>query len=293
MNFLMKQERTVIGVDLGGTNMRAGLVKGNTIALHAQRLVPKTTDATLVVKELIALITEMLTPEVTAIGIGVPSLVGRQSGIVYDVQNIPSWKEVPLKGILTGMFNLPVFINNDANCFAVGERVFGSGVEFDDFVGLITGTGMGGGIIKNGHLMQDQNCGAGEFGMIPYLDHDYEYYCSGQFFTNQYGVAGDVLAAQAEAGDPTAIEAFNEYGRHLGNGIKTILLAIDPEAIIIGGSVSQSFHLYKNSLWDEINRFPYRITLKNIRILPSQMAEIALFGAAALCIDNTDNVTEL
>lgn len=285
----MKQERTVIGVDLGGTNMRAGLVKDGKIAKHAQRLVPKTDDPDVVVKDIIEVITEVITPDVCAIGIGVPSLVGAISGIVYDVQNIPSWTEVPLKDILAKHFNIPIYINNDANCFAVGERVFGAGMKYDDFVGLITGTGMGGGIIKNGHLMQDQNCGAGEFGMIPYLDRDYEFYCSGQFFTNVYGTEGHEMAKRAKNGDKDAQEAFNIYGRHLGKGIKAILLSVDPKAIVIGGSVSKSFDLYKDAMWEEIKTFPYSITLKNIEIVPSNMEEISIFGAAALCINNLEN----
>lgn len=282
----MEQERTVIGVDLGGTNMRAALVKDRIIMKHAQRLVPKTNDPMKVVEELTATIKEVLTPEVTAIGIGVPSLVGYDTGIVYDVTNIPSWTEMPLKKILSKTFNLPVFINNDANCFAVGERVYGEGIQFENFVGLITGTGMGGGIIKDGRLMQDMNCGSGEFGMMPYLDHDYEYYCSGQFFTNTYGVSGEEMAQRAKAGDVQAIEAYNTYGRHLGKGIKAILYAVDPEAIIIGGSVSKSFSLYEKAMWEEIKTFPFRITLEKIRILPSNLAEVAIYGAAALCINN-------
>lgn len=284
----MKKERTIIGVDLGGTNMRAGLVADNRILKHAQRRVPKTDNPEDVISELKAVIDEVMTTEVSAIGIGVPSLVGTKSGIVYDVQNIPSWVEVPLKDILWSHFDMPVYINNDANCFAVGERVFGDGAQFDDFVGLITGTGMGAGIIKSGHLVQDQNCGAGEFGMIPYLNHNYEYYCSGQFFTNTYGIEGHEMARRANQGNSDAILAFEAYGHHLGMGIKTIMYTVDPQAVIIGGSLSKSYHLYEKAMWEEIKSFPYSISLKNFKIMPSKMEEISIFGAAALCINNLD-----
>ncbi|MCU4156877.1 ROK family protein [Carboxylicivirga sp. A043] len=281
----MEQIRTIIGVDLGGTNMRAGLVVGDEIKKVSSCLVPKTDVAEEVTEALITTIKEVITTEVEGIGVGVPSLVKASSGIVYDVQNIPSWKKIPLKDILEKEFKLPVYINNDANCFAVGERVYGAGREYADFVGLITGTGVGGGIIKKGHLMPDQNCGAGEFGMMPYLEHDYEYYCSGQFFENVYNVSGGELAQRASEGDAKALDIFKEYGKHLGKAIKNILLAVDPNAIVLGGSVSKSYAYYKEAMWSEISTFPYQFVLENFVIVPSVVKEIAILGAAALYVD--------
>lgn len=281
----MEQTRTIIGVDLGGTNMRAGLVEGDKIMEVSSCLVPKTDVAKEVTQALITTIRKVLTPEVEGIGVGVPSLVKAASGVVYDVQNIPSWKKIPLKDILENEFNVPVYINNDANCFAVGERVYGAGQDYDDFVGLITGTGLGGGIIKKGHLLQDQNCGAGEFGMMPYLEHDYEYYCSGQFFENVHHINGGELAQRAAAGDKEALVIFREYGTHLGKAIKAILFAVDPNAIVLGGSVSKSYEYYNEAMWKEIATFPYQFVLENFVIVPSVVKEIAILGAAALYID--------
>ncbi len=281
----MEQTRMIIGVDLGGTNMRAGLVQGDKILEVSSCLVPKTDRAEDVTAALIKTIRKVLTGDVEGIGVGVPSLVKAASGIVYDVQNIPSWKKIPLKEILEKEFKLPVYINNDANCFAVGERVYGAGQAYEDFVGLITGTGVGGGVIKKGHLMPDQNCGAGEFGMMPYLEHDYEYYCSGQFFENEHNVNGGDLAELASEGDKKAQAIFAEYGTHLGRVIKAILFSVDPQAIVLGGSVSKSYAFYKEAMWKEISTFPYQFVLENFVIVPSVVKEIAILGAAALYID--------
>ena len=277
--------KKVIGVDLGGTNMRAGRVWGSEIEKHASRAVPKTTVAHEVTSALIETISEVLDNDVEGIGIGVPGLVKADTGVVFDIQNIPSWKNIGLKEILETEFKLPVYINNDANCFAVGEREFGEGQKYDDFIGLITGTGLGAGIIKNGKLLPDQNCGAGEFGMIPYLDGIYEDYCSGQFFENKYSTDGGEMAKKAMTGDPAAQEAFAVYGKHLGRAIKTILFAVDPKAIVIGGSVSKSFHLYQEAMWDEINTFPFRYVTGNLEVVTTEVAEIAILGAAALYIN--------
>lgn len=281
----MEQTKTIIGVDLGGTNMRAGLVQGDEILKVSSCRVPKTETAEEVTAELIRTIHKVLTPEVEGIGVGVPGLVKTGSGIVYDIQNIPSWKKIPLKQILETEFKLPVYINNDANCFAVGERVYGAGQAHDDFVGLITGTGVGGGVIKNGHLMPDQNCGAGEFGMMPYLDHDYEYYCSGRYFENVHNINGAELALRASEGDKKAQAVFAEYGTHLGKVVKAILFSVDPQAIVLGGSVSKSYAFYQEAMWKEISTFPYRFTLENFVIIPSVVKEIAILGAAALYIN--------
>lgn len=277
--------KKVIGVDLGGTNMRAARVNGFEIVEHAAHAVPKTNIAEKVSSALIKTIAKVMDSGVEGIGIGVPGLVKSDEGIVFDIQNIPSWKNIRLKEILENEFQVPVYINNDANCFAVGERVFGKGKKYSDFVGLITGTGLGAGIIKNGKLLPDQNCGAGEFGMIPYLDGVYEDFCSGQFFENEYNTEGGNMAQKAQNGNKNAIEAFNAYGKHLGMAIKTILFTVDPKAIVLGGSVSKSFKLYKQALWDEVKTFPYRYVTNNLEIVTTDVKEIAILGAAALYIN--------
>lgn len=280
--------KTIIGVDLGGTNMRAGRVTGNSIEQTAKTSVPATENWEIVYEELRKTIKSVWAPHVSGIGIGVPGVVDYKTGMVFDIQNIPSWKEVPLARLLSDEFKVPVFVNNDANCFAAGERYFGQGRQFDDFTGLIIGTGLGAGIIKSGHLLPDQNCGAGEFGMIPYLDHNYEHYCSGRFFQNQGHVSGEEAAKLAGQNDATAIELFSKFGQHLGNAIKTIIFALDPAAIILGGSVSRSFHFFESALNKELSTFPYARTIENLKIIPSQIPDIAITGAAALYYENKE-----
>ncbi|MGM0375511.1 MAG: ROK family protein, partial [Bacteroidota bacterium] len=182
-------------------------------------------------------------------------------------------------------FGVPVYVNNDANCFAAGERYFGKGKDYDDFVGLTSGTGLGAGIIKDGRLMSDQNCGAGEFGMIPYLDHNYEHYCSGQFFSRQ-GIPGHLAAEKAVLGDHTALNLFRSYGKHLGNAMKTIIFAMDPAAIILGGSVAKSFVFFEDAFMKELKTFPYKRTIRKLEIKTSEMTDVAIAGAAALYYEN-------
>lgn len=123
-------------------------------------------------------------PEVAGIGVGVPSVVDSEEGIVYNVANIPSWAEVPLKRLLQERFSVPVYINNDSNCFALGVKLFGEGRKYRNLVGMTIGTGVGTGIIINGELYSGQNTGAGEIGSLPYLSHDFEHYCSSGFLSD-------------------------------------------------------------------------------------------------------------
>ena len=161
-----------IGVDLGGTNMRAGRVENDCLVAQASERTPKSPKDTAETIDLLErVIRSVWTPAVSAIGIGVPGLVDRQNGVVYNLVNIPHWDVVPLREILEARFGVRVVIDNDANCFALGERVFGVGRQYENFVGLTLGTGLGGGIIQQGRLLADSNCGSGEFGMMPYRDN--------------------------------------------------------------------------------------------------------------------------
>lgn len=278
---------SLIGVDLGGTNMRAGLVTNNSIIKLESASVPKTNNWKEVFNKLIEVTESVWSANVMGIGIGVPGIVDNKTGVVYDIQNIPSWIEVPVGRLLSEHFNVPVYINNDANCFTAGERYFGKGRDYDDFVGLISGTGLGAGIIKNGHLMPDQNCGSGEFGMIPYLNHNFEHYCSGRFFINQTGLNGHEAASLAKKGDLATLQLFADFGKHLANAMKTIIFALDPAAIILGGSVIKSYPFFEKALKKELQNFSYSKPIQNLSVLTSDIPEIAILGAAGLYYEKT------
>ena len=276
-----------IGVDLGGTKVKAGLVSNGHILRSHRELVPAQGSVDEVIDILCHTIAHVLEPSVSGIGIGVPSVVDTESGIVYDVQNIPSWKEVPLKEILQDKFGLPVAINNDVNCFALGENHFGLGREFDHFVTLIIGTGIAAGIVINNQIYPGRNCGAGEIGMINYLDHHFEYYASGQFFENLHNTTGEEQFHLAMKNNVKAKSLFKEFGTHIGNVVKAVLYTYDPQLIILGGSVIQAFHLFESSMMQTIQTFAYRPVLDNLMIKLSRNPDIGILGASALHYQTT------
>jgi glucokinase len=275
----------LLGLDIGGTNIRAGLVEDNNLVRAESVRVKKNGSSDEIMEDVLSLIRKFDLNGITGIGAGVPSVVDVEKGIVYDVMNIPSWKEVHMKEIFESEFKIPVHINNDANCFACGEKYFGKARQYSNIVGLITGTGFGAGIILNNKLYAGNNCGAGEFGMVKYKDKDYESYCSGQFFTGMYKVPGEELSRRAAENDTEALRIYEEYGRSLGDAVTMILYTIDPEIIILGGSVSRSFQYYKKAMFSTLQGCVYPGSVEKLKIEVSELQYGAILGAAALCYD--------
>ena len=278
----MKNEM-ILGIDMGGTNLRAGLVKNGVATNIISQRIHAGGSVEEVLNEFFYLIDKVIHDDVKAIGIGFPGLA--VNGIAYDVYNIPSWKEVPLQRLLEQRYNKPVLINNDANCFTLGEFYFGKGKGADTMIGLTVGTGLGSGIIIGNKLYSGKACCAGEFGMIPYLDKFYEYYASGQFFQNIYGIDGETVFNKAAQGDEDVLNMYAVFGKHLGNAIKTILYALDPQLIVLGGSVRHAFQFFEQCMWQQIETLELKRGLTEFKIEVSELENSAILGAASLHYD--------
>ncbi len=281
-----QKDKTIVGVFLGGKNLVAGRVKGGKIEQLSNLIIDNKAPEEDVLADVITSIQEVITDDVEGIGIGVPSVVDTTRGIVYKVTNIPSWIEVHLKDIIEEKFNRKVLINNDANCFAVGEKHFGKAQSYRNIVGLTIGTGMGAGIIVDNKLYFGANCGAGEFCSIPYREANYEYYCSTRYFEEKYGIKSDILLERAEQGDKVALAIYEQFGFDLGNAIKTILFAVDPDIIVIGGRITKAYPFFNKAMRMKVKTFGYKNTLNKLKIEVSKNPNMAVLGAAALCIDD-------
>ncbi|WP_259069382.1 ROK family protein [Mucilaginibacter sp. X4EP1] len=279
------QNEKLIGIDLGATNIRGAIVTNGNIKEIISRRIHSIGTEEQVLEDVFFITDQLIAVDVKAIGIGVPSIVDINEGIVYDVQHIPSWKEVHLKEILEARYRLPVFVNNDANCFALGEHYFGKGKNAAGMVGLAIGTGLGAGIIINKKLYAGPNCGAGEFGMVDYLDQNYEFYCSGSFFQNVHGINGETVFKNARNGDTKALKLYAELGIHMGNTIKLIMYTYDPELIVLGGSVASAFEYFEQTMWERIKTFGYPKSVDHLKIQTSELDNAAILGAAALFYD--------
>jgi glucokinase len=271
----------IIGIDLGGTNVRAGLVdNGNLLQIYQSELSQKNSlESTL--QQLFSSISAFENYDITAIGIGVPSIVDTTKGIVYDVVNIPSWKKVELKNILEERFRIPTYINNDVNCLALGEQLFGQASSFSSFVTIAIGTGLGAAIIIDRKLYEGLNCGSGEIGYLPYLDKNLEFYASGTFF-DTYSTTAHAAYHAALNSNESALKMWTSYGHHLGQVMKVVMYTYAPEAVIIGGGLSNAFPFFKASMYQGMDDFIYPGMLKQVQILPSSLKNMAILGAAAM-----------
>ncbi|MCP4655339.1 MAG: ROK family protein [bacterium] len=278
----------IVGIDLGGTNVRVGKVRGQKLeSRHRRRICAHATEEN-VLDEIFDAVDQVLDGDVVGIGCGVPSVVDVDRGIVYTVENIPSWREVHLKDALESRYHVPAFINNDANAFVLGEMVFGKGQGYRNIVGLTLGTGLGAGIVIDGRLYSGTNCGAGEIGMIPYRDEIIESYCAGPFFQRRSGVAGDVVFERAQQGDEQALQLYEAYGREFGHAVMTVLYAYDPELIVLGGSISKAFALFEGGMRERLKQYAYQHALERLVIACSETEDVAVLGAAALYLDARD-----
>ncbi|WP_291788115.1 ROK family protein [Cecembia sp.] len=272
----------ILGIDIGGTNIRAGVMINNELQDIRSIETPSRESKEYILEVIADFISGYLDYDFFAIGIGIPGLIDTENGIVLNLSNIPSFTKVHLKDFLQNRFAKPVFINNDANCFTLGEYKFGSAQGYQHVVGITLGTGVGTGIIANGHLYCGRYCAAGEWCSVPYLEKDFEFYCSGKFFIRKFGKKPKSLFKKAALGDPEALKAFDEFGVHLGELIKNVLYVLAPQAIVLGGSIRKAYPFFKDSMFSSISRFKYPTVSSNLKVLISELDETAIHGAVAL-----------
>ncbi len=275
----------ILGIDIGGTNFDLGIVSSGQVTARSKSGVLKTASEKELLARLFDAIDSHITENTSAIGVGVPGVVDADKGVIYDIQNIPAWKEVPLQKILEEKYSIPVRLNNDANCFALGEKYFGAGKDYANFVGLSIGTGLGMGVIINNRPYNGVLCGAGEIGMLPFKDGIVEDYAGSFFFKRKYQMSAKEIHDLALRKQPQAIEAMNEFGQHLGMAIQMILYMYAPEAIMLGGSISKAYKLFEGSMNETVSAFAYSKQIEKLVIKCSEIEDIAILGAASLCME--------
>ena len=272
----------IVGIDIGATKTHIGIIRDSEVIKEVLYTTAAQAAKEDIIQQLIHEIEKLAGTDFSGIGIGVPGLVDETKGIIYDLWNIPSWKEVHLKKDLEAYFGKPVRMTNDANVFALGESAFGKGVAFKNLVGVTLGSGFGTGIVIDGILYSGSLSGAGELGDLPYLDGCIEDYCSGKFFRRQYKLSGAEAYSLAETGDTKALEIFEEYGEHLANALKIMIGVLSPHAIFLGGSVSCSYKFFEASLRNKLNAISFKRINERLIIAPSELEKSSLLGAAAL-----------
>ncbi len=317
-------QKIAIGVDIGGTSVKLGIVsaKGRVLA-SSSFLTEKTKSRKKQLETLAAHILELIRRardknfRVLGLGIGAPGPIDVEKGFVHFFPNIPGWKSTPLKKILQKKLKLPVFIDNDANAMALGEFLFGAGRGAKNIVALTLGTGIGGGLVMDGklfhgpaysaaeigHLVINENgpqCGCGSRGCIEtYVGNGYfvkevqRRLKAGQksvlksWLRKKAKLTPLLVAQAARKGDRFSREIWRETGEHLGTALTGLVNILNPEKIILGGGIAQNGKFLFHPVVKTLQKKAFPIAARSVKVVRAALGvDAGLIGAAALVFVN-------
>jgi glucokinase len=293
--------KQIIGIDIGGTNIKLGRYtqQGQCLASLNLETPQPSTPAAVVATITAALMT--LDPEREAIGLGVgmpgPADISRR--IAKLAINLPGWVDVPLADLLEASTGLSTVLGNDANCAGLGEAWLGAGQHFQNWILLTLGTGVGGAIFLNGELFVGHNGTAGELGLVTVdlngmpcnsgNQGSLEQHVSATAIVRRTGFTPSQLAAQAQADDPAALLFWQQYGRELAAGIASTIYVLAPEAVIIGGGVCAAWDLFVPTFKIELEQRVKPTSREALQIMCAVLGNQAgMAGAAKLAWQNLE-----
>lgn len=286
-----------IGVDVGGTKIAFGLVdKSNKIVSEIVRFPVKPyKEGEALVAKLVEEVEKLISrdgygqEDVAGIGIGSPGPLDLDTGTVLNTPNMPMLVNYGLRDAVQEASDYKVEVNNDANCFVLGEALGGQAQQGDIVVGVTLGTGYGCGLVFNKELFVGATGTAAEIARTPYLDSMLEEYISGrglsQAYTRRSGEKADgkAISQLAQQGDNDALAAFEEFGMHVGKSFTMFANLLDPDFIVVGGSIANDWDFFIESITDTMDKYVNPNPKEHLQIVRSQLGEsAAIIGAAGL-----------
>jgi glucokinase len=294
-----------IGVDLGGTNLRAAAVD------RTGKILDKVEGSTNLAAGRDAVISDMVasilrvrarlgTDHLVGVGIGTPGFIIMDKGIITDSPNLPGFENFPIRDEIERLLQLPVLLENDANAAALGEKWMGSGRDVDDLVLLTLGTGIGGGVVSGGKVMHGCVGMAGELGHMTVVPGGNPCGCGNNGCLEKHASAtavsmmarimglGDNLTSKdvydlAAAGNQKALAVFERMGVALGIALANLVNIFNFPLYLLSGGMLPSWDLFTPPMFEEMRRrsFVYRNT--HTRIEKAELGnEAGLYGAAYL-----------
>ncbi len=303
------------GIDLGATNIKYGLVDDQGRPVYKNKLpTPNNGDA----EKLFAAIArcgEMLLIEadnreamVEDLGVGTPGTVDIKRGMVIGAcPNIPGWVDFPLRDKLRDRLNIPIYIENDANCAALAEFEFGSGQGVQSILCLTIGTGIGGGMIIDGRLYRGSGSAAGEIGQIPVrhrgktvaleslvssrailaevrkrLEDNIPPLYESLIGTDPERLTIRKLFTAIRRNDTIGPEVLEETGEMLGRALAGLVDVVNPEMVILGGGVVEGGSLFVDIVNRSLRENALEIATESLRVVPARLGNAAGFIGAAM-----------
>jgi len=301
-------EPLALAIDIGGTKLAAALVEpGGRVAHHGRTRTPVGLDAEGLWRSLLALLDKLVAdagdPPLAGVGVGCGGPMRWPSGEVSPL-NIPAWRDFPLRDRLRERHpGLPVRVHNDAICVAIGEHWRGAGRGRDNVLGMVVSTGVGGGLILGGRLVDGASGNAGHIGHVVVDPQGPPCKCGGRgcleaiargpglvAWAQEQGwrpgrtdVTGVELTEDARRGHPVASAAMDRAGRALGVAIASAAHLCDLEVVSIGGGLSQAGPLLFDPLEEALRTHARMDFARRVRVVPAALGQTAgLVGAAAL-----------
>lgn len=320
----------LVGVDIGGTKVSVclGGMEGDIID-HKRVMTTTLGDPSTGLPKIVELIGHLLRDnnleihEIKAIGMAVPGPISYKKGMMLTPPNMPTWVNVPVREYFKEALDRPIFLNNDANAGVLAEWEFGAAKHLDNLVYLTMSTGMGGGIIAQGKLLQGETDTAGEVGHFV-LDPKgpkcpcgqrgcFEVFCGGANLAHRIqdeikskkvqtailDVAGGEIdkidmkcvATAVKKDDAYALEIWEEFIERLAQGIGILLMTLNPDAIILGTIASHTHELVMTPLKRALAEYAWTMPLEHCRIEESRLSDqISKLAPLALAIEGLRNV---
>lgn len=320
--------RLAIAFDLGGTQVRAALVRSDGAVLQRTALATDVAGGPAGVmlqfdamaQQLQNALSDDGTTAVVAIGVSAPGPLDSTTGTIIGIPTLPGWEDYPLQHELERRFGLPVTVEGDGIAAANGEWRHGAGRGLDDLVYVTVSTGIGGGVVSDGRLLHGRRGMAGHVGHLR-LSRDgpvcscgtpgcFEAYASGSALGREGRTAaaahpdsalaklaigravtgGDVVAA-ARDGDTVALELIRREADHLGTGFAALLHVCSPALMVMGGGVSQAFDLLEAGIRAAIRRDAME-PFRDVPVVPAALGDNAgLVGVAMLALDHASRLS--
>ena len=305
-----------IGIDLGGTNIKGGIVKASGEIIHKD-MIPTNAgrEYTEIIKDIAGLISKMLEDtkidieNIKSIGVGNPGTCDAENGIVICASNI-GFQNVPMREELSKYFSVPIFIENDANCAALGEYSVLEG-DIENMVFITLGTGVGGGLIINKKLYTGKNGTAAEVGHMVINTNGNACNCGGRGCWETYasvtalinqtkeyikenpmsplaiagkdGVTGRTAFDLAKKGDEGAKKVVKTWIKYISCGVISIINLLQPEVLMIGGAISKEGDYLINPIIEYQENNTYSQDVEKTKIMAARLGNDAgLIGSAFL-----------
>lgn len=318
-------EKRVIGIDVGGTNLRGALVDQNGEILRRKKIASEAHDGIeAVVENLVSLIKKLGEGESPAgVGFGIPAIIDSKNGVITQAPNISKAENYPIREVLKRNLggDTRVTVENDANCAAVGEWWLGAGRHVGSLVMLTLGTGVGGGIILDGKLWRGADGMGGEIGHTTIYPDGAKCNCGNYGCLEIYSSASairrmvremledsnvvtvlrkelkgvdpgrvpEVVSKAAVGGDEASLRIWDEFGKALGIGIANVVNILNVEMVVIGGGVSQAWEMFIDRTRSELKKRGLKAPAERVRIMRSVLGDDeGIIGASYLVLNPGD-----